>query len=247
MGKSILRLAELDGDIEIAGAVEFEGSPFIGQGVPKIASDKNLDALLNQADVLIDFTNPQSAMNNLRKVHKAKKAVVIGTTGFNQEQKDEICVISKDIALILSPNMSVGVNLLFSLVEQAARVLSDYDIEIFEMHHNKKKDAPSGTAIRLAEIAAQNAGLELEKSAVYERHSVNRARQRGEIGIMSARGGDVVGDHTVYFAGPGETIELIHRAGSRDTFASGALKAAKWLKGRQVGLYSMKDVLIQKQ
>ena len=243
MGKSILNLAALDENIEIVGAIEFEGSPFIGSGDPKIISDKDLDKALAQGNVIIDFTNPESALNNLRKVRAAKKSAVIGTTGFSQTQKDEIIAISKEIAVLLSPNMSVGVNLLFNLVGQAAKLLSDYDIEVFEIHHNKKKDAPSGTAIRLAEIAAQSAGINLEKSAVYERHSVNKARGKNEIGIMSARAGDVVGDHTVYFAGPGERIELIHRAHSRDTFASGALKAAKWLNGKKPGLYSMKDVL----
>ncbi len=243
MGQTILTLAKLDKDIEIAGAVEFDESPFIGTGNPKIIKNSDLEQVLKNTDVLIDFTSPDSALKTLEKAKAAKKAVVIGTTGFNEQQKQKISEFAKDIPILLSPNMSIGVNLLFKLVEETAKKLSGYDIEIVEIHHNKKKDAPSGTAAKLAEIAACATGRKIEDSAVYERHSVNKARTKDEIGVLSVRAGDVVGDHTVYFAGTGERIEITHRAHSRETFASGALRAAKWIVGKSPKLYNMQDVL----
>ncbi|MDR0822570.1 MAG: 4-hydroxy-tetrahydrodipicolinate reductase [Endomicrobium sp.] len=243
MGQTILNLAKADKDIEIGGAVEFDGSPAIGTGSPAISPAKDLDKILNNQTVLIDFTNPQSALKNLEIAKQKKSAVVIGTTGFDAAQKEEISKAAKEIPVLLSPNMSIGVNLLFKLVQEVSKAVSDYDIELLELHHNKKKDAPSGTAAKLAEIIAETLGRDIEKDAVYERHSVNKARTKEEIGIMSVRAGDIVGEHTVYFAGPGERIELTHRAHSRDTFAAGAIRAAKWLSNKKSGLYDKQAVL----
>ncbi|MDR1941543.1 MAG: 4-hydroxy-tetrahydrodipicolinate reductase, partial [Endomicrobium sp.] len=198
---------------------------------------------LPDADVLIDFTNPDSALKNLDVARLLKKSVIIGTTGFISEQKDKISEIAKDIAIVLSPNMSVGVNLLFKLVEEVAGRIPDYDIEMVELHHNKKKDSPSGTAVKLSEIAAKAIGKNISDVGVYGRKSVMAERKKDEIGILSVRAGDIVGDHNVYFAGPGEMLTLTHRAHSRDTFAAGAVRAAKWIMGKEPGLYDMQDVL----
>ncbi|MDR3048857.1 MAG: 4-hydroxy-tetrahydrodipicolinate reductase [Elusimicrobiota bacterium] len=243
MGQAILNLAKADTSIEISGAVEFDESPAIGTGSPKISKASELPAILSADTVLIDFTNPQSALKNLEIARQKETAVVIGTTGFDASQKEQISKVAKEIPVLLSPNMSIGVNLLFKLVQEVSKAVSDYDIELVELHHNKKKDAPSGTAVKLAEIIADALGRNIEKDAVYERHSVNKARSKDEIGIMSVRAGDIVGDHTIYFAGPGERIELTHRAHSRDTFAAGAIRAAKWLSTQKSGLYDMQDVL----
>jgi 4-hydroxy-tetrahydrodipicolinate reductase len=243
MGRTILELAKADQDIEIAGAVEFDASPFIGSGNPQIIGSSKLEKVLVSADVLIDFTNYESALKNLETARKCKKPTVIGTTGFSGGQKDTIAQNAKHIPILLSPNMSIGVNVLFDLVKLAARKLSDYDVEILEIHHNKKKDAPSGTALKLAEIVADNTDRNIDSAAVYQRHNLNQARTKEEIGIMSLRAGDSVGEHIVYFAGTGERIELVHRAYSRQTFAAGALKAAKWIIGKKPALYSMRDVL----
>jgi 4-hydroxy-tetrahydrodipicolinate reductase len=170
--------------------------------------------------------------------------MVIGSTGFSADEKARIRQDAARIPVVLSPNMSVGVNVMFALVAQAARVLGDaYDVEIVEMHHGKKKDAPSGTAVRLAEVAAESLGRDPARDVVYARHGMIGERAPREIGVMSLRGGDVVGEHTVFFAGEGERLEVTHRATSRDQFARGALRAALWVKGRPPGLYDMHDVL----
>ncbi|MDR2708497.1 MAG: 4-hydroxy-tetrahydrodipicolinate reductase [Elusimicrobiota bacterium] len=243
MGQKILSLAKMQKDIEIAGALEIDTSVAIGSGEPPIIKVSQIDEVLNETDVFIDFTNPVSTLANAAKISAAKKAIVIGTTGFTQEQKDQIKEFAKVSPIVLSPNMSVGVNVMFSLVKQAALTLPDYDTEIIEMHHNKKKDSPSGTAAKLAEIIAQAHNQKLDDIAVYERRSVNRARTKEEIGIMSVRAGGIVGDHSVLFAGGDEIIEIKHRADSRDIFAIGALRAAQWLFGQKAGLYDMQDVL----
>jgi len=243
MGRAIIGIAKADGNIEVSGAFEFDGNSAIGTGTPKILPVKDLGKELPKSDVLIDFTNPESTLSNLETAAKHKIPVVIGTTGFTQEQKNKIAETAKIIPVVLSPNMSVGVNLLFKLVEETARKISDYDIEIVELHHNKKKDAPSGTAAKLAECAAKGIGKNIGEIGVYGRQGIIGERKKDEIGVMSVRAGDIVGEHTVYFAGPGERIELTHRAHSRDTFAAGAVRAAKWLIGKPAGLYSMQDVL----
>ncbi|MDR0977781.1 MAG: 4-hydroxy-tetrahydrodipicolinate reductase [Endomicrobium sp.] len=243
MGRAIVSIAKEDRDIKISGTLEYEGSKAIGTGDPVISSINNLKEVLRDTDAVIDFTNPESTLKNLETASNQKVPMVIGTTGFSVQQKDKITQISKVIPVVFSPNMSVGVNVLFKLVEEAAKKMPDYDIEIVEFHHNKKKDAPSGTAAKLAEIAASSVGRNINDVAVYGRHCVESARKKEEIGVLSVRAGDIVGDHTVYFVGQGERIELTHRASSRDTFAAGAVKAAKWVVGKEPGLYDMSDVL----
>ncbi|MDR3306478.1 MAG: 4-hydroxy-tetrahydrodipicolinate reductase [Endomicrobium sp.] len=243
MGRAIIAIAKEDSEIQISGALEYEGSKAIGAGSPIISSDNDLENILKNADALIDFTNPESALKNLELAVKQKVPIVIGTTGFSEEQKKKISEAARVIPIVFSPNMSVGVNVLFKLVEEAAKKMSDYDIEIVELHHNKKKDSPSGTAAKLAEVAASSVGRDINEVGVYGRRCAVSARKKDEIGVLSVRAGDIVGDHTVYFAGPGERIELTHRAHSRDTFAAGAVRAAKWVVGKKPQLYDMSDVL----
>ncbi|MDR2676793.1 MAG: 4-hydroxy-tetrahydrodipicolinate reductase [Endomicrobium sp.] len=231
-------------DIEICGALECDKNKIIKTSELLIFSIDNLDKFLSEADILIDFTNPNSTLKSLEIAKTHKVPVVIGTTGFNESQKEKIKIISRDIPIVCSPNMSIGVNILFKLVEAVAKKIYDYDIEIVELHHNKKNDSPSGTAAKLAEIAATSIGKDIASVGVYGRHSSSMLRKKDEIGVLSVRAGDIVGDHTVYFAGPGERIELTHRAHSRNTFAAGALRAAKWLNvEREPRLYDMLDVL----
>jgi len=243
MGQTILSVAKADKDIEIAAAAEFDGNSLIGTGSPAIIGTKDLAKILNKDIVVIDFTNPQSALNNIEIARLHNSPCIIGTTGFDASQKEIILKAAKEIPILLSPNMSVGVNILFKLVKEASKALADYDMEIVELHHNKKKDAPSGTAVKLAQIIADSLNTDINKSAIYERHSVNKARTKDEIGIMSVRAGDIVGEHTVYFAGQGERIELTHSAQSRDNFAAGAIRAAKWIYAKKAGLYDMESVL----
>jgi 4-hydroxy-tetrahydrodipicolinate reductase len=243
MGQAIIAVAKADPNIQIAGALEYDGNGAIGTGDPIIISVKHLENFLDKADAVIDFTNPEGALKNLETAKKYNIPVIIGTTGFTEEQKSVILKVSKNIPVVFSPNMSVGVNILFKLIEEVAKKIPDYDIEIVELHHNKKKDSPSGTAAKLAEIAAFSLGENINDVGVYGRYSSDDARRKGEIGVLSVRAGDIVGDHTVYFAGPGERIELTHRAHSRDTFAAGAVRAAKWVVTQKPGLYDMADVL----
>ena len=243
MAQTIIELAKLDREIQILGVFESDGSSAIGNGDPTIHSVKDLKNFLSEADSFIDFTNPSSTLRNLELVKEFKVSLVIGTTGFNEEQKNKIVETSKNVPIVFSPNMSAGVNILFKLVETVVKRIPDYDVEIVELHHNKKKDSPSGTAAKLAEIVATSLGRNMNDIGVYGRHSTNTLRKKDEIGLFSIRAGDIVGDHTVYFAGPGERIELTHRAHSRNTFASGALRAAKWVVDQKPGLYDMIDVL----
>lgn len=243
MGQAILALAKPDENVQIIGAFEYEGSSAIGSGTPPVEAVSCLEKHLSETDVLVDFTNPDSALKNLESARKYKIPIVIGTTGFIDEQKDIIAQAAKEIPVVMSPNMSVGVNILFKLVSSVAKRIPDYDIEILELHHNKKKDSPSGTAAKLAELVAAAEGRNINDVAVYGRKAIMTERKKDEIGIMSIRAGDIVGEHTVYFAGPGERIELTHRAHSRDTLAAGAIRAAKWLADKGPGLYDMLDVL----
>jgi 4-hydroxy-tetrahydrodipicolinate reductase len=204
----------------------------------------DLQAALRGADVLVDFTRPEPSLAYLDACRKAGVGMVIGTTGFSAAQKQAIADAATDIPVVFAPNMSVGVNLLINLVQSAAKVLAEgYDIEIIEAHHRHKIDAPSGTALRLGEAAAAALGRNLEQCAVYGREGVTGERDPSTIGFATVRGGDVVGDHTVLFAGIGERVELTHKASSRATFALGALRAAKFLAGRKSGLFDMQDVL----
>jgi 4-hydroxy-tetrahydrodipicolinate reductase len=196
------------------------------------------------AEVWIDFSVPSATMANVKAAVDVGAAMVIGTTGLSAADKAEVATAAKSIGIVLAPNMSVGVNVLLKLVADAARTLGPgYDIEVVETHHRAKRDAPSGTALRLAEAAAEGSGRDLDKTARYERHGDIGPRDSAEIGIQALRGGDVVGDHTVFFLGQGDRIELTHRASSRDTFAHGAVRAALWLAGRGPGLFDMRDVL----
>jgi 4-hydroxy-tetrahydrodipicolinate reductase len=243
MGKCIIELAKTDEAVQVCGAVEYDASPYIGSGTPAIIQASLIETVLPETEVMIDFTNPDSALKNLEVAKKHKMPVVIGTTGFIAEQKEKIKSAAQEIPVVFSPNMSVGVNILFKLVKEVATLIPDYDIELLELHHNKKKDAPSGTAAQLSDVVAAAIGKNINEVAVYGRKTIMGDRKKDEIGIMSIRGGDIVGEHTVYFAGIGERLELTHRAQSRNTLGAGAIRAAKWLVGKAPGLYDMQDVL----
>ena len=253
MGGQILRMLREAGNLTLVGAVErpsYAGPMDAGEaaGLPRLGVPvaHDLAPLLHavKADVVVDFTSHQASVANTAVAVEHGVAMVIGSTGFSADEKARIRQDAARIPVVLSPNMSVGVNVMFALVAQAARVLGDaYDVEIVEMHHGKKKDAPSGTALRLAEVAAESLGRDPGQDVVYARHGMMGERTPREIGVMALRGGDVVGEHTVFFAGQGERLEVTHRATSRDQFARGALRAALWVKGRPPGLYDMHDVL----
>jgi 4-hydroxy-tetrahydrodipicolinate reductase len=251
MGHALLETVFADADLVLHGALDRADNPNLGRdageqfgklsGV-KVTAD--VEATLKGADVLVDFTRPEASMQYMDACQKANVSMVIGTTGFSAEQKTVIEAASKNIAIVFAPNMSVGVTLLINLVEQAAKVLKDgYDIEVVEMHHRHKVDAPSGTALRLGEAAAHGIGQDLKDCAIYAREGVTGEREAGKIGFATLRGGDVVGDHTVMFAGIGERVEITHKASSRATFAIGALRAAKFLAQKQSGQFDMQDVL----
>jgi 4-hydroxy-tetrahydrodipicolinate reductase len=251
MGHALLEGVFADVELMLHGALDRANNPQLGRDAGELLGKSsgikitdNLEEALNGADALIDFTRPEASMQYIEACRKAKVSMVIGTTGFSSEQKQIIQDAAKDIAIVFAPNMSVGVTLLINLVEQAAKVLNDgYDIEVVEMHHRYKVDAPSGTALRLGEAAAKGLGQSLDDCAIYTREGVTGEREAGKIGFATMRGGDVVGDHTVVLAGIGERVELTHKASSRATFALGALRAAKFLRGKQSGLYDMQDVL----
>ncbi len=253
MGSSIITAIGETKGISLASALEVQGHPRSGKDAGETAGlgtklgvkiGSSASVAFKKSDVIIDFTHHEVSMDNLEAAVKLGKAIVIGTTGFSHHQRDKIKELAKETRVVMAPNMSIGVNVLLKLVEEAARALGDdYDIEIVESHHRHKKDAPSGTALRIAEVAANALKRDLDKVAVYERKGIIGERGAGEIGIQTLRGGDIVGDHTVMFAGPGERIELTHRAHSRMTFASGAVKAALWVADKKSGLYDMHDVL----
>lgn len=251
MGHALLECVFADQELVLHGALDRTGNAQLGrdagelQGrVSGVKLTDDIAKALQGADVLVDFTRPEASMKYLEACQKANVKMVIGTTGLSAEEKKVIEAAAKNIAVVFAPNMSVGVTLLISLVEQAAKVLNEgYDIEVVEMHHRHKVDAPSGTALRLGEAAAKGLGQSLQDCAVYAREGVTGEREAGTIGFATMRGGDVVGDHTVVLAGIGERVELTHKASSRATFAVGALRAAKFLADKQSGLYDMQDVL----
>ncbi len=252
MGRRISSLVMAEKDMELVGAVERQGHPSLGKDIGELLGlgktglivQENLKKVINSGQVIIDFSAPESTLTHLRLVVEHKKAMVIGTTGFSEEELREIKDLAKNIPCLMSPNMSLGVNLLFKVAGDVARTLGEgYDIEIVEAHHRRKKDAPSGTAKRLAAILSEARGKSLEKVAVYGRKGMTGERPKEAIGIHAVRGGDIVGDHTVIFAGEGERVELVHRAHSRDTFARGAIRAARFVATATNGLYSMQDVL----
>ena len=245
MGRAILTLALQDKTLAIGGALEQKGSASLGQDVGGgIKITDNVTKALSQADVLIDFTHPSATAGNLEAVLQAKKSYVLGTTGLDEKIMQQLREAAKTIAIVQSPNMSVGVNLLFKLAELTARALDEsYDIELAEVHHRMKKDSPSGTAAKLVEIVAAARKKNLKKDVINGREGQVGERPKGQIGVFALRGGDVVGDHTLSFLGDGERIELTHRATSRDAFAQGALRAAKFVAHQKPGLYNMSQVL----
>lgn len=251
MGHALLEGVFADVELVLHSALDRADNVQLGRDageqlgrVSGVSVVSDIDVALSGADVLVDFTRPEASMVYLAACQKHKVKMIIGTTGFSVEEKQAIEAAAKNIAIVFAPNMSVGVTLLINLVEQAARVLNEgYDIEVVEMHHRHKVDAPSGTALRLGEAAAHGLGQDLKDCAVYAREGVTGEREAGKIGFATLRGGDVVGDHTVVLAGIGERVELTHKASSRATFALGALRAAKYLADKSSGLYDMRDVL----
>ena len=252
MGIRIINIINETEGVTLAGAFEHPENPMVGQDAGMVAGmgekgikiSGSLDKIIDSGDVIIDFTVPAATMSNVQKAASAGKAVVIGTTGIAEDEQKKISEAAKNIPLVMAPNMSVGVNVMFKIAAEMARILgSDYDIEIVEAHHRLKKDAPSGTAIGLAKKLAEATERDLEKTAVYSRHGIIGQRTDEEIGIQTVRAGDITGDHTVLFGGIGERLELTHRAHNRDNFAKGAVRAAKWIAGKGSGLYDMQDVL----
>ena len=238
-------------DCRLAGALDMASSPAVGNdaaaflghasGVPVSA---DLRAGLERAQVLIDFTRPEGTLAHTKACREMKRSLVIGTTGFAPGEVEEIRAAARDIAIVMAPNMSVGVNVTLKLLEMAAKALATgYDIEIIEAHHRHKVDAPSGTALKMGEVIAQALGRELKDCAVYAREGVTGERDPSTIGFSSIRGGDIVGDHTVLFAGTGERLEITHRSSSRANYAQGSLRAARFIAGRERGLFDMRDVL----
>ena len=252
MGRANLTVFHNNENTCIAGALEVGNSPFIGKDAGILAGLENigvnitasLESVIEMTDVIIDFTTASSTLAHAQTAKEHNKAMVIGTTGFSDDQLAAIKDFAQSIPIVLSPNMSPGVNTLFHLVGQAARLLGDvYDAEIVEIHHNKKKDAPSGTAIEFGRIIAEARNNTLNELAVYHRQGDVGERKKGEIGIMALRAADVVGDHTILFGGPGERIEFTHRSNSRMNYATGALMAALFLADKERGLFSLSDVL----
>ena len=252
MGRENIGIFHDDKDVGIVGAIELKQSANIGRdagivaGIDKINLEitSELEEVIERSHVVVDFTYPEATMAHLATVKKYCKAIVIGTTGFSENYISLIKDYSKSIPVLLSPNMSQGVNILFHLVKRAAELFGEqYDIEILEMHHNQKKDAPSGTAMQLGKIAAQVRGKNIEDIGRFERYGIIGERKKGEIGISSLRLADVIGEHSVIFGGIGERIEITHRSTSRQNYALGALRAAKFIKGKKKGFFSLNDVL----
>jgi 4-hydroxy-tetrahydrodipicolinate reductase len=252
MGVCLIKAAVLAKNARFTAAVSRPESVAIGKDAGELAGvgtvgiqvQADLALLMDDFDVLIDFTRPDASMVFIEQCRRAGKKVVIGTTGYNEAQKAEIAKAAEDIAIVLAPNFSVGVNLSLKLLAMAAKVMGDYtDIEVIEAHHRHKVDAPSGTALRMGEVIANTLGRDLKDCAIYGREGYTGERDRKTIGFSTIRAGDIVGEHTVMFADEGECLEITHKASSRMTFANGAVRAAVWLKDKERGLYDMQDVL----
>ena len=252
MGSRLVALLAGEADLRLVGALEAAGHPAVGRDAGEVAGsgragvaiDADPERVLAAGRILIEFSVPEATLGHLRLVAQRGGRAVIGTTGFSAAERAEVEALARDAAIMLSPNMSVGVNVAFRVLREMARLLGDdYDVEITEIHHRFKKDAPSGTALGMAEAVAGALGRDLSSVSVYGRQGMPGERTRKEIGIMSLRSGDVVGEHTVSFGALGERLELTHRAHSRDTFARGALRAARFIASAPPGLYSMQDVL----
>ena len=243
MGRTLIEGVLADRELTLAVALEAPGAAAIGQAAGALRITADLAALA-AADVLVDFTRPEGTLAHLEACLKQNRRMVIGTTGFSEAQSARIAEAARRIPIVLSPNFAIGVNVVFRLAQTAARALGDaYDVEIVEAHHRHKADAPSGTALKLGELVAQALGRDLGKVATHGRHGDTGERPARAIGFHAIRGGEIVGEHTVLFAGPGERVEVTVRSQSRTTYASGALRAAKWLAGQGPGLYDMFDVL----
>jgi len=253
MGCRLVALVRDSTALTLAGALEGSGHQAVGKdagdisgtGRAGVAITSDLGALLmERGEVVIDFSAPEATLEHFRIAAQHRRAMVIGTTGLNSSQLETIKELARQVPCVLSPNMSVGVNLIYKVIGEMARTLgSDYDIEVIEAHHRLKKDAPSGTALKIAEVLARAVDRDLDQVGVYSRKGLIGERTQQEIGIQTIRAGDIVGDHTVLFGGMGERIEVTHRASSRDTFARGALRAAQWVVRQPPGLYDMMDVL----
>lgn len=252
MGSRIAALSKEYDGLQLAAAFERAGHEDVGKdigavigiGEKGIKLSDGIEKIIDAVDLIIDFTSVESTKQNLRTAAARGKAMVIGTTGFGGEDMKEIAPLTKQIPCVMASNMSLGVNLLLKVLQDVAKVLGDdYDIEIVEAHHRLKKDAPSGTALKMAQVISEAVDRKLDEVAVYARKGIIGQRTRKEIGIQTVRAGDIVGEHTVLFGGLGERIEIIHKASSRDTFARGALRAALWLASQPAGLYDMQDVL----
>jgi len=252
MGCRVVALIKDSTVLTLTGAIEGKGHRALGDdageragcGHAGIPITDDFTSLLDRCEVVVDFSSPEATLQLLRATAKHRRAMVIGTTGFSAPQLEELQALALQTPCVLSPNMSVGVNLIYKVVGEMAKTLGDqYDIEVIEAHHRYKKDAPSGTALKIAEVLAKTVGRDLNQVGVYARKGLVGERKKGEIGIQTIRAGDIVGDHTILFGGMGERIEVIHRASNRDTFAGGALRAAQWVVRQPPGLYDMMDVL----
>ena len=252
MGLCLIKAAASSKQMELGAAISRPDSLAIGRDAGELAGiaalgitvGDDLAAVIDKFDVLIDFTRPEPSMQFIEICRQAGKKVVIGTTGYSEAQKATIAAAAEDIAIVMAPNMSIGVNLSLKLLEMTAKVMGDYtDIEVIEAHHRHKVDAPSGTALRMGEVIAAALGRDLKDSAVYGREGDTGVRDRKTIGFSTIRAGDIVGEHTVMFADDGERVEITHKASSRMTFANGAVRAALWLANREKGLFDMQDVL----
>lgn len=244
MGRALIEAIQADGGLELSAALDAAGSPAIGQDLGGVKVSADVAAAVSACDVLIDFTRPEGTLAHLAACAKQGRSMVIGTTGFSAAQSASIGEAAKRIPIVLSPNFAVGVNVLFKLAETAARALGEgYDVEIVEAHHRHKVDAPSGTALKLGEVIAKALERDLKKVAQHGREGETGERPGKAIGFHAIRGGDIVGEHTVMFAGSGERVEITVRSQSRMTYAAGALRAARFLEAKASGLYDMQDVL----
>lgn len=252
MGMRLVSLIEADSEMHLAGAVEAPGHLAVGRDAGEVAGVgrigvailDDLAACADGAQVLIDFTVPDASLRHLGEAAESGLPAVVGTTGFTQQQRQEIAALAESIACLVAPNMSLGINVMYRLLREAATYLGDeYDVEVVEAHHHFKKDSPSGTALRMGEVVAEALGRPLADLACYGRHGLVGERPPREIGLHAVRAGDIVGEHTVTFGGVGERLEIVHRAQSRDNFARGALRAAKWIVNQPSGLYDMRDML----
>lgn len=252
MGKMISQGVVTQSDMQLVGAIEYSGHPQLGEDIGEVAGvgtigvpiSDNQSEILDEADVVVEFTAPSASIEHLRNVVDAGKTMVLATTGFTEAELAEVQELAQNIPCVMAPNMSVGVNVMLQAVQLVAKALGDdYDVEVIEAHHNQKADSPSGTALRIAEVLAESLDRNLAEVGAYGRHGMVGARPEKEIGIHAIRGGDISGDHTVLYAGAGERIEITHRAHTREAFAKGAIRAARWVVDAPKGLHDIAEVL----